>query len=124
MTTVNIASLPVQAEVKRLLFCIEVDKPSVMQLCYDVDAMNLHQQALLLLYYLKVLREKLIIAMETYKCLQKVKQLKEYKQLVEEMLKEDRYTKVLEALFIISYPEILQQLQQQQQQQNDNKMHT
>jgi len=124
MINVKIVPLSIDAELKRVLLCIEVGKPFSLQLCYDVNEMTLHQQALILLYYLNIFKNKLIIAMENYKQLQKIKQLKEFKQLIEELLKEDRYAKVLEALFVVSYPDILQHLQQQAQQQEESKMHT
>jgi len=109
------------AEVRRIIACVEVDTPSLTQVCYDVEGMTIHHQALWLKQYLLIFKDKLAIIMDKYKELQKFKQLKEFKQLIEELLKEDRYTKILEVLFIVSYPEILQQLEQQQ---NESKMHT
>jgi hypothetical protein len=122
MTKARVIAVPYEAEAKRLIACVEVDTPSLMQVCYDVENMTLHHQALWLMEYLAVLKDKLAVIMNKYKDLQKFKQLKEFKQLIEELLKEDRYIKVLEVLFIISYPEILQQLQTQGEEQS--KMHT
>lgn len=120
MKKATVIGVPYTAEAKRILACVEIDVPSLMTVCYDVDNMSLHHQVLWLKEYLEVLKDKLAVAMNNYKELQKFKQFKEFKQLVEEMLKEDRYDKVLEVLFVISYPEILQALEQQK----NSKMHT
>ena len=122
MKKARVIVTPYEAVAKRLLACVEVDTPSLMQVCYDVENMTVHHQALWLREYLAVLKDKLAVIMDKYKDLKKFKQLKEFKQLIEELLKEDRYINVLEVLFIISYPEILQQLQTQGEEQN--KMYT
>jgi hypothetical protein len=109
------------AEVKRIIACVEVEAESLAQVCYDVAKMSPHHQVLWLRDFLSILRDKLAVLMNNHRELQKFKQLKEYKALVEELLKEDRYVKVLEVLFVVSYPEVLQQLEQQQ---SESKMHT
>jgi len=109
------------AEVRRIIACVEVDTPSLTQICYDVEDMSIHHQALWLKQYLLIFKDKLAVLLDRIKELQKFKQLKEFKQLIEELLNEDRYTKVLEVLFIVSYPEVLQALEQQQ---NESKLHT
>jgi hypothetical protein len=123
----NILAVPVRAEAKRLLVCFEVEVPSVMQLCFDINTLTPHQHALLLKALLMLLNAKLAVLMDNYKELQKCKQLKEFKKLVEELLNENRYQKVLEMLFTVSYPElaerILQQLQAQSEEQSSDKMH-
>jgi hypothetical protein len=125
LTKARVLAIPYEAEAKRLLACIEVDVPSPMTVCYDVVNMSLHHQALWLKEYLTTLRDKLAIAFNNFKNLQKLKFMREFKELVEEMLNEDRYMKVLEALFVISYPEVVQALEQQQKQQDEaSKMHT
>jgi hypothetical protein len=104
------------AEVKRIIACVEVEAESLAQVCYDVVKMTPHHQVLWLREFLSILRDKLAVLMNNHKELQKFKQLKEYKALVEELLKEDRYVKVLEVLFAVSYPDVLQQ--------QESKMHT
>ena len=124
MSIVNIAAVPISAEAKRVLVCFEVDTPSNMQLCFDVNTLTAHQHALLLKLLLATFNAKLALLMDNYKELQRFKQLKEFKKLLEELLNENRYRKVLEALFIVSYPELAQKILQQSEQQSDNKMHT
>jgi hypothetical protein len=127
MSVMNILAIPIRAEVKRLLVCFEVDTPSNMQLCFDVSALTPHQHVLLLKQLLVTLNAKLAVLMDNYKELQKYKQLREFKKLLEELLNENRYQKVLEALFVVSYPElaeqVLQQLQVQGEEQSSSKMH-
>jgi hypothetical protein len=121
LTRARIVFTQSTAEVKRIIACVEVETESLVQVCYDVARMTPHHQVLWLRDFLSILRDKLAVLMNSHRGLQKLKQLKEYKALVEELLKEDRYVKVLEALFVVSYPEILQQLEQQQ---SESKMHT
>jgi hypothetical protein len=108
------------AEVKRIIACVEVEAESLAQVCYDVAKMTPHHQALWLRDFLSILRDKLAVLMNNYKELQKLKQLKEYKALIEELLREDRYVKVLELLFAVSYPDVLRQVVQE----SESKMHT
>jgi hypothetical protein len=122
MKRATIMGFAYTADVKRLLACVEVDVPTDMQVCYDVNSMPLHLHALFLREYLAVFREKLAVAFDKIKNLQKLGFMKEFKDVVDEMLKEDRYQKVLDVLFIVSYPDIVQALEQEQR--DSNKMFT
>ena len=121
MTKARVVFTQNTAEVKRIIACVEVETESLAQVCYDVEKMTPHHQVLWLKDYLAILKDKLTLVIDNYKELQKFRQLKEFKQLIEELLKEDRYMKVLQLLFIVSYPDVLQQLEQQQ---SESKMHT
>jgi hypothetical protein len=122
MKRATIMGFAYTADVKRLLVCVEVDVPTDMQVCYDVNSMPLHLHALFLREYLAVFRDKLAVAFDKIKNLQKLGFMKEFKDVVDEMLKEDRYQKVLDVLFVISYPDIVQALERDQQ--DSNKMFT